>query len=419
MGQPKPTSSKGLAIRIDNEQEVYRPGDVISGHVYRQVPIIVGERDVTVTVRFGGRSVVSMSGWLDNTSDNYAEREATFEIIDPNTTLQTLHKGPLNIPRTAPGLPSDAPDAPDKGDGKWWPFSVTIPAQTSAESTIDDMFYRKGLDRSESTPEYIPADKNRKATAQDLLPSLRMSGTGAPGYGVPGLGLSGRVYYFIEATLVSGGSNNRPVSLVIVHLDPNPAASVTTPNIHHSNQTLSLSFGRILKTNLDVSFQISTPTVYSLREDAPLSLSISATWPTDGSAQKFPSTLPQRPDITVESFSVVVEQIDKFWAGPDYLSRGEEFCITAYKPRASTAELPDRVMIPHGSAEQALDLGRLFNIKLGAVIEMNGKTEEISQLHASFATYNLKRSYRLAWDVGVKVKGIVKTISGKEIIELI
>ena len=408
MDRTKLSGSKGLAIRLDNAQEAYKPGDIISGHVFRQVPVLVGEKDVTVTLRFGGHSYVHMYGWLDNTPESDVEREATFELIDPTHSTQTLHKGPLGIPRTIPGLSDDALEdgAILDSAGKWWPFTVVVPRHTSASATIDDMFHQQGLRKDESVPEYVNIDEDRMATAIALLPSTTVCGTGKPGFGVVGLNLSGCVDYFIEARLVSGRSNNKPMALMSLKVTPatEPIPSVLLSSAHRCSQTLKFTSSRLSKEALAVLFEINTSAVCSLQGETPLSLVVSASCPTP----------PAKPlDIAFKSLTITVEETASLWAGPDYMSRGEDSYTAVYRPQQFTPETPGRLIMPINRGAVPVDLGQLFDVRLDKVVKVCQNPGNHSRLLPDFATYNIKLSHKLVWDINVAVDGISRVLAGK------
>lgn len=45
-------SSKSLGIFVANPNSSYQPGDTIAGLVFRYVPFLVGDQEVTVTIQF-------------------------------------------------------------------------------------------------------------------------------------------------------------------------------------------------------------------------------------------------------------------------------------------------------------------------------------------------------------------------------
>lgn len=414
MGDLCVVGSKGLALYIEHKQKTYKPGDTVSGYVFRHVPVLVGEKDVHVTVHCAGFTRTKMFGWLDNTPEGYEELESTFELLDPADSLTTLHHGPLHITREIEGLAHDPlGDNIQKGSGgTWWPFTITIPSQASASSTI---FRGKQPSSGTVAPQYVSLDGDKApGTTHDLLPSLQMSGVGPPNYGTPGLSLLGSVRYVIRANLVSAYANNNPEASAEICVQPDPAAArVIKPEMQLSSHAVIIDSSRFWAKDIQISFQVSLPNAYALDDAAPLPLAISAMWPPG--YQLRDKKTPPNPTIMVESFRITLQETRTFWASV----QDELCCRQRFRPLASTARIPEQTTIPFGDKVKPLDFGRLFNVRLDAVVEMDQKTETVSRPPPSFATCNLKRSYRIMWELGVEVKGTSKTLTGENDVLLV
>lgn len=133
MAPERPRATKYITVCINNLQPSFKPEDTIIGHVFRQVPVLVGAESVIVRIQLIGQAKIEITEWSDHTGDSQRTSTSCFNLIPPDdTTVQTLHRGPLHIPCTVPGLPDDEIE-PQSGDeehiGQSCHFSIIIPSQ--------------------------------------------------------------------------------------------------------------------------------------------------------------------------------------------------------------------------------------------------------------------------------------------------
>ncbi|SPO07195.1 uncharacterized protein DNG_09889 [Cephalotrichum gorgonifer] len=218
---PKQSSAtKGLAISIDNPHLSYKPGDTITGRVYRQVPVLVGAQDVTVTLQLIGRAKAEIDEWSDHYGESSRKYLSSVEMFPPSNTKQTLHQGPLDIPRTVPGLAYDKLESQeyDESTCRSWPFAMVIPTHASSISGPGKVVQsRTGCQRLG----FVVADKDGNVAERPLPPSTykRKREYGSGEY------ISGCIEYFLQAHLVSVGSNSKPEAVAPITVTSDPAQS--------------------------------------------------------------------------------------------------------------------------------------------------------------------------------------------------
>lgn len=218
----RPKATKGLAICINNLQPSYKPGDTIIGRVFRQVPVLVGAESVIITIQLIGQANTKITELSDHTGESQRSSMSCFNLISPDdTTIQTLHRGPLHIPRTVPGLPNDEIELQsyEEGIGQSWPFSIIIPSQALAGS--GHSLATSGRRDDEAFQRYssiIAMNKDGRAGPHPLPSSLYIQRRECS----PGEFISGYIEYFLEARLISAHSNNTPraVAPITIHNPP-------------------------------------------------------------------------------------------------------------------------------------------------------------------------------------------------------
>ena len=195
MSREQRRATKGLAIHIDDPQQSYTPEDIITGRVFRQVPVLIGADSVKVTVRLVGRSTIKTTLWSDHFGESQRSYTTVTNILDPSESLITLHDGPLHILRTGTGLADDEINSCnyDEDVGESWPFVIVIPRYASAMS------------------EQYPGDNEMRP-----LPSGSYTRHKEV---APGEFQSSHIQYFLEARLVSANSNNCPVAVELVTIN--------------------------------------------------------------------------------------------------------------------------------------------------------------------------------------------------------
>ncbi|KAJ6444920.1 Spc97 / Spc98 family protein [Purpureocillium lavendulum] len=200
----KPLATKGLAIYVDNPQATYRPGDTITGHVARQVPVLVGADDVTVEIHLVGTALAKLSEWTDHTGESSSSYTSVFPLLDPAATRLQLHAGPLHIPRTVDGLSIDTLKTPEDRDrtiGRSWPFSLAVPRQTAAGNVPKSRAYIGGL---------VPVDKDGHVASHPLPSSTYLDRTESG----PGSFRSGFIEYYLDACLNNSNLATLPIKIV-------------------------------------------------------------------------------------------------------------------------------------------------------------------------------------------------------------
>lgn len=224
MAPERARATKGLAICIINLQPSYKPGDTIIGYVFRQVPVLVGAESVTVTIQLIGQAKTEITEWSDHTGESQRSSMSCVNLFSPDdSTIQTLHRGPLHIPRTVPGLPDDEiePHSSDEENiGQLWPFSIIIPSQ--ALDGFGHSLATAGRSDNEAFQRWyssIAMNKDGRVGPHPLPSSLYIQRRECG----PGEFLSGYIEYFLEARLTSAHSNKTPraVAPITIHNLPN------------------------------------------------------------------------------------------------------------------------------------------------------------------------------------------------------
>ena len=188
-------ATKGLAIHIDDPQQSYSPGDIITGRAFRQVPVLIGADSVKITIRLVGRSTTKTTVWSDHLGESQRSHTTRTDVLDPDESLLTLNDGPLHISRTDNSLADDELDSRgyDEDVGESWPFTIVIPSYASPSW---------GRKPGEDKVCRLPASSYARRTEI-----------------APGEFRSSHVQYFLEARLVSAHSNNYPVAVELITID--------------------------------------------------------------------------------------------------------------------------------------------------------------------------------------------------------
>lgn len=205
---------KVLAIHIT--KNAYCPGDTISGTVYRQVPVLVGENNVTVTVALVGCSKLTVTEWSDHTGESQRTWSSCTRFLHPADNSLTLHQGPLHISRKIQGLAHDHVEPQDPTtieSGISWPFKIVIPRQTASKQVhMDDCHGGEVLPGLPSkVKECISRGEGRTATMGSELPNQAFHQKEECS---PFTFVEGHIHYFVEASLVSEGSRSQPLAWV-------------------------------------------------------------------------------------------------------------------------------------------------------------------------------------------------------------
>uniref|UniRef100_A0A8H7N1S3 Arrestin-like N-terminal domain-containing protein n=1 Tax=Bionectria ochroleuca TaxID=29856 RepID=A0A8H7N1S3_BIOOC len=185
MAAKKASISKDLGIETD--RTTYRPGDTVSGVIYRANTIVSTE--ATIDLVFHGRSKSYIDYRSGDVTYTYKGEFALFR------QEKQIFQGPLHIPSK---------------DRQQWPFSFTIP------TNIDARLYP-----GEYSPKlsYIPLDSDSVAK-RELPASFSVSNGGA----------KGTIEYLLEATLKSEGQGSSSTEKAVlpirlINVDPNPPIS--------------------------------------------------------------------------------------------------------------------------------------------------------------------------------------------------
>lgn len=210
---------KGLAVHIP--QKTYRPGDTITGHVYRQVPVLVGEDNVKVTIALVGCSKLTVTEWSDHTGESQWTWTSHTRFLDPGDTSLTLHQGPLHISRKIPGLAIDHVEPQDPTTiegGISWPFEIVIPRQTASKQVHMDKCHNGDVlpDLPSQVKECISRGEGRTVKVGSELPSHAVQSKKEC---LPFEFVDGYIHYFVEARLVSEDSRGGTLAWVDVTIE--------------------------------------------------------------------------------------------------------------------------------------------------------------------------------------------------------
>ncbi|CAH0032597.1 unnamed protein product [Clonostachys rhizophaga] len=107
MPQTQEKCGPALGIELDGDRTLYWPGDIITGHVYRQAPTVCPTAIVRITLHGRAKAKSVVTGYQNS------EFRGEFTLIDGPKTMKTLFSGPIHI-------------AADGGAQDKWPFSVPI-----------------------------------------------------------------------------------------------------------------------------------------------------------------------------------------------------------------------------------------------------------------------------------------------------
>jgi hypothetical protein len=296
-----PRGRKGLAMYIENPQPSYKPGDTIRGRLFRQVPVLVGAEDVKVTIKLTGSVRAKLTQWSDHTGESQRSYTSCVHLFTGTDTLQTLHHGPLHIPRIVSGLANDelGPQGYEEDIGQSWPFCVTIPSYTSAS------WVRGDTNSPAPQHSFLPMEEDGHVAMHPLPSSL---GFGHLECG-PGEFLSGGVSYFLEAHLSSVHANRCPWVEVRINIQNHQMATRYSTNTKpHISESAVIYGKRFYSKGNEVRFKIETPSTYIVDQRGPLNFVIHAMWPSPPNMAK--AKPPRKePIIRVKTFIINLVEI--------------------------------------------------------------------------------------------------------------
>lgn len=399
---------------IENPQPSYKPGDTIRGRVFRQVPVLVGAEDVKVTIELTG----SVSAKLTELSDHFGESQRSYtscvHLFSGTGTLQTLHHGPLHIPRMVSGLANDelGLQGYEEDIGQSWPFCVTIPSHTSAS------WVREDTKCPSPRHGFIPIEEDGRVAIHPLPSSL---GLGRLECG-PGAFLSGGVSYFLKAHLISVHANSRPRVEVQINIQNHQLATRYSTNTEpHISESTIIYGKRFHNKGYEVLFKIETPSTYIVDQRGPLNFVIRAMWPSPPNMDKAKPP-GKEPIIRVNTFIINLVEIIAIGvlrSDRDFTERSHRRIYPIHRTTWLGEQDRDQICIPFGLQSESLDLGQTLGIQMHNPRSRCEGGRNAPPLPRGFRTFNIKRTYELAWEIVLDIADENLRLEGRRGIALL
>lgn len=411
-------ATTGLSIVISNPQPSYKPGDTINGHVFLEVPNPIEADDGTLSIQLIGRTSAKITEWSDHTGESQSSSRSCFDLFFPDDTLKILHNGPLELPCKVSGQADYELELQDcEEDVKHsWPFSIVIPNRTSSTSGQNLDERRESGKEDFRRYSFISMDQDGYAAAHPLPPSFNIYRE----EGGPGVFLTGRIEYSLEARSLSGPMK----AMVPIAIHNQPAPLDDSGNIELERSLRAVRYGkRLWRKPTELHFEIGTPSLYMLDQFAPLSFAIRAMWPSTHVTNN--ANRQREPTITLKALSLAIASTISAWGSrPGITSPGSQFSRASvrdtrqfYNMILSEERDLEKICIPFGPQKQPLDLGQMLSVQMqtGATNARSGGEGNLasSQLPPSFLTFNIKRYYTLVWEVVLDVAGEDVKLEGK------
>jgi hypothetical protein len=213
-------------------------------------------------------------------------------------------------------------------------------------------------------------------------------------------------------------------AMVPITIHNHPAPLGDSSNIELERSQSAVRYGkRLWRKPIELHFEIGTPLLYMLNQCAPLPFTIRAMWPRTHVTNN--ANRRREPAITLKALSIAIESTISAWGSrPGITSPGSQFsraslretrqlCNTILSERRDL----EKICIPFGPQKQPLDLGQMLNVQMqtGATNARSDGEGGLapSQLPPSFQTFNIKRCYKVVWDVVLDVAGEDVKLEGK------
>ena len=205
--------------------------------------------------------------------------------------------------------------------------------------------------------------------------------------------------------------------MVPITIHNHPAPLGDSSNIELERSQSAVRYGkRLWRKPIELHFEIGTPSLYMLDQCAPLPFTIRAMWPSTHVANK--ANRRREPAITLKALNIAIESIISAWGSrPGITSPGSQFsrvslretrqlCNTILSERRDL----EKICIPFGPQKQPLDLAQMLFVQMQQTGPTNAWSDSegslaSSPLPPSFQTFNIKRCYKVVWEVVLDVAG--------------
>lgn len=406
-------SGSELGIRLEGGKTSYRPGDTVSGCIYRLEPTTSTSARVTISLHGKSETRVKRSGGY--TSKMVYNR---FSFFDSNQTTQVLHYDkPLDIQSGG-------------SDGSW-PFIITLPKYVDPKA-ID----AAGIEQKRS---YLPLSPDAVA-AQPIPPSFNESRNT----------LGGFVEYYLQAKIefvyskgfFTGRAKTKsheaimPLQVEYVsppitdfHLERHVISEhISSPRLAPGMRDTRLSwsqktkrvFGSSKIPRLFFKIHLDIPTALQLESEnsVPFKVGLEPIWSSTSDDIRH---VPQ--EFTLKSLVVRIKPVTE-------LRMTSRSVTYARKPMDIIAE--DRVgslganiyvqLLAADTYEdpEIVNVGKLMNFSLNReAISRIAMQPQGMKLYPSFTTYNISHQYQLSWELRGEIAGEKIQVDGKHAVTLL
>ncbi|CAH0044391.1 unnamed protein product [Clonostachys solani] len=391
------TCTPDLGIRLDREDNIYRPGETVLGWVYRTSHVV---SEASIKVSLHGVSRTRMRSGV-RWADKY---QGQFDIFQGDKNRQSVFQGPLHI-----GKGDDREEL-----GQEWPFAFKLPTHIDFSWVADKKYGR----------EYFKPIG--RAIGREPLPgSFEMS---------DGDYNEGLVEYYLKATLElqRGGKSESQAAILpvrIVASAPEKAGSDVDNSLQLSKSIMSVEISDLSLTPSEPKPQLSTsqklmnilrssstgtqiqcelqtwaPAVLQIDDPKPLSLLLHAktTWPRMSQlAEKM------APAVRVNFVEVGIESVVDIKTETTFGSIDD--CLKSYK--SLTKHIPSSyfsdITIPSAEKLPPIDVGHAVDIRL----QSSSLPDTLSH---SFSICNIKADHILHWRIECEIEGRSCKTSGSQ-----
>jgi hypothetical protein len=372
------------------------PGDIITGTISRQAPIVAPNAMVTVLLL--GRVKTKIVKEHHTEEGRRIEQHRGRWFLMDDYTIQTLHQGPVHLP---PGQ-----------DCLSWPFSITLPTHADVSLLTRDHFEAESYLRLDNV-----ADHGLPGTF--FSSSIGWTGTGSECY----------VEYYLESSLLyhHGSSHENckaTFPIYVQHPQWGPLShelhqrtfqhKIHTqrllPGMEHAElsfkQKTQKLFGSSKVPTFTFNVKVSCPREVQLENPSPFSLVIEISPDPNKISPNIRDT-PQK--IQLDCIEMVLKSTTDLTAPVGHLFKGvdeeEHKCHYDLGLPAMFRRLEKPIVFEITKESEQVDIGALFQLVFhpDGLHSGSNRVKCVDTIYPDFITYNIKHVYSIEWEFSFTV----------------
>ncbi|KAH8897204.1 hypothetical protein GQ53DRAFT_837890 [Thozetella sp. PMI_491] len=415
MPQTVRKNGTSLAIQLVDMPAAYRAGDVILGKVVRRSHIVSPRG--RISIKLLGRAKTRIR--VRRGQNNHVTYRARYHFFDIRQTTEKLFDGPLHIP--------------PHGEPGEWSFAIAIPEHANSRSVAMN-----------NVQEHTYLSLKPEDIATHPLPAtflLRSDGWGTD--------YEGFVEYWLEAEMLVEGEKNQSVTAVLpITLETRStltpvanfalklrtySAAVSTqrmiPGMEDADLTFKQKaqkfFGSSKVPHFHWKTNVQLPSVIQLEHPDPIPILIRAKPSPDLSSDIIRDVSQV---ITIESMALQLKCYSTVmcpgnWSTVPHTEEQHSEHDLGLQSVLLALKRQGPVVVPQSADGEYLNLGEHMELKLDArsVYAFGQPTRKfaLAPLQPSFKTYNIRRSYKLKWNIGLAVAGETHTVRGEQEVQIL